>query len=142
MSDRLIELQRQRALAQEQVAWFDREIAHESGAAAKPLERIITPTATMPAAGGVPAPRDPSVPDAEALLKATAEITNDRVQEVRSRTEKTLRAAMEHLSDDRLREQVRRVASTTDDYVRERPWAVIGTAAGVGLLIGLLLRRD
>ena len=80
--------------------------------------------------------------DAEALLKATAEITNDRVQEVRSRTEKTLRAAMEHLSDDRLRAQVRRVAETTDDYVRERPWAVIGTAAGVGLLIGLLLRRD
>ena len=36
--------------------------------------------------------------DAEALLKATAEVTNDRVQEVRSRTEKTLRAAMEHLS--------------------------------------------
>ena len=29
--------------------------------------------------------------DAEALLKATAEVTNDRVQEVRSRTEKTLR---------------------------------------------------
>src|SRR5688572_5074217 len=80
--------------------------------------------------------------DAEALLKATAEVTNDRVQEVRSRTEKTLRAAMEHLSDDRLRAQVRRVATTTDDYVRERPWAVIGTAAGVGLLIGLLLRRD
>jgi len=32
MSDRLTELQRQRALAQEQVAWFDREIARESGA--------------------------------------------------------------------------------------------------------------
>ena len=62
--------------------------------------------------------------DAEALLKATAEVTNDRVQEVRSRTEKTLRVAMEHLSNDRLRAQVRRVAENTDDYVRERPWAV------------------
>ena len=41
--------------------------------------------------------------DAEALLKATAEVTNDRVQEVRARTEKTLRAAFDHLSDDRLR---------------------------------------
>jgi hypothetical protein len=30
-SDRLKELQRQRALAQEQVAWFDREIARETG---------------------------------------------------------------------------------------------------------------
>ena len=35
--------------------------------------------------------------DAEALLKATAEVTNDRVQEVRARTEKTLRAAIDNL---------------------------------------------
>jgi ElaB/YqjD/DUF883 family membrane-anchored ribosome-binding protein len=80
--------------------------------------------------------------DAEALLKATAEVTNDRVQEVRQRTEKTLRAALDHLDQDRLRSQVRRVYETTDDYVRERPWPMIGAAAGIGLLIGLLLRRD
>ena len=82
------------------------------------------------------------VEDAEALLKATAEVTNERVQEVRERTEKTVRAAMDTLSNDRLRSQVRRVAESTDEYVRERPWAMIGTAVGVGLLIGLLLRRD
>jgi ElaB/YqjD/DUF883 family membrane-anchored ribosome-binding protein len=80
--------------------------------------------------------------DAEALLRATAEVTNDRVQEVRERTEKTLAAALEHLDQDRLRAQVRRVYETTDDYVRERPWVMIGTAAGIGVLIGLLLRRD
>jgi ElaB/YqjD/DUF883 family membrane-anchored ribosome-binding protein len=80
--------------------------------------------------------------DAEALLRATAEVTNDRVQEVRQRTEKTLSAAFEHLDQDRLRAQVRRVYESTDDYVRERPWAMIGAAAGVGVLIGLLLRRD
>jgi ElaB/YqjD/DUF883 family membrane-anchored ribosome-binding protein len=80
--------------------------------------------------------------DAEALLKATAEVTNDRVQEVRERTEKTLSAVLDHLDQDRLRAQVRRVAESTDDYVRERPWAMIGAAAGVGVLIGLLLRRD
>lgn len=34
MSDRLRELQRQRALAQEQVAWLDREIAKEAQASA------------------------------------------------------------------------------------------------------------
>lgn len=80
--------------------------------------------------------------DAEALLKATADVTNDRVQEVRQRTEKTLRAALEHLDQDRLRAQVRRVYQTTDEYVRERPWPMIGVAAGIGLLVGLLLRRD
>lgn len=80
--------------------------------------------------------------DAEALLKATADVTNDRVQEVRARTEKTLREAMDHLDSDRLRAHARRVATTADDYVHERPWAIVGAAAGVGLLIGLLLRRD
>lgn len=80
--------------------------------------------------------------DAEALLKATSEVTSDRVQEVRSRTEKTLRAAFDHLADDRWRGQVRKVAQTTDTYIRERPWAMIGAAAGVGVLIGLLLRSD
>ena len=80
--------------------------------------------------------------DGEALLKATAEVTNDRVQEVRARTEKTVRMAMDTLSNDKLRSQVRQVAESTDEYVRERPWTMIGAAAGVGLLIGLLLRRD
>jgi len=80
--------------------------------------------------------------DAEALLKATAEVTNERVQEARERTEKTVRAAMDALSNDRLRNQVRRAAETTDEYVRERPWAMMGAAVGIGLLIGLLMRRD
>ena len=35
--------------------------------------------------------------DAEALLKATADVTGERVQEVRARTEKTLRQALDHL---------------------------------------------
>lgn len=47
MSDRLKELQRQRALAQEQLAWFDREIARESGPAALP--RFATPVPSAPA---------------------------------------------------------------------------------------------
>jgi len=80
--------------------------------------------------------------DAEALLRATADVTNDRVQEVRTRTEKTVRAAMDTLSNDELRNRARRIYESTDEYVRDRPWAMIGTAAGIGLLIGLLLRRD
>ncbi|MGH8189261.1 MAG: DUF883 family protein [Steroidobacteraceae bacterium] len=80
--------------------------------------------------------------DAEALLKATAEVTNDRVQEVRSRTEKTVRQALDHLYDERLRGQIRKAAQTTDQYVRDNSWTMVGAAAGVGLLIGLLLRRE
>ena len=80
--------------------------------------------------------------DAEALLKATADVTGERVQEVRSRTEKTVRQAFGHLYDARLDRRVRQAARQTDRYVRERPWTVIGVAVGVGLLLGLMSRRD
>lgn len=53
MSDRLKELQRQRALAQEQVAWFDREIARETGempAVASLLEPQSAPPSVSPPA--------------------------------------------------------------------------------------------
>ncbi|MSU45994.1 MAG: hypothetical protein EXS42_02415 [Lacunisphaera sp.] len=41
MSDQLRELQRQRALAQEQLGWFDREIMREGGQApALPLPAV------------------------------------------------------------------------------------------------------
>lgn len=63
MSDRLADLQRQRALAQEQVAWFDREIAKETGQA--------TPAAPAPAAPALPTPVIPR-PIAAASDEATA----------------------------------------------------------------------
>ena len=52
--------------------------------------------------------------DAEELLKATADVTGERVQEVRARTEKTVRQAFDHLYDARLRRRVRRAAHQTD----------------------------
>ena len=56
MSDRLSELQRQRALAAEQLAWFDREIARESGQTPAPspapspmvMDALVKPVATIP----------------------------------------------------------------------------------------------
>jgi len=49
MSDRLKDLQRQRALAQEQLDWLDREIARETGAAATLPPRSATPPMPEPA---------------------------------------------------------------------------------------------
>jgi len=48
MSDRLSDLQRQRALAQEQLAWLDREIARESAALGKTAGTPQVPQAAMP----------------------------------------------------------------------------------------------
>jgi len=65
MSDRLADLQRQRALAQEQVAWFEREIARETGQA-------VPVTAPTPAASPV-IPR----PTAAATDEATARVAQE-----------------------------------------------------------------
>ncbi|MEI6106166.1 MAG: hypothetical protein WCR49_04040 [Opitutae bacterium] len=68
MSDRLKDLQRQRALAQEQLDWLDREIAREAGQgaplAAKP---IPVPRAPEPAAPPTAASAQAAA-DAEAIL--------------------------------------------------------------------------
>lgn len=63
MSDRLKELQHQRALAQEQLAGLDREIARESGAAAPPAPSLQKPLAVRPSLDAATAEAE-----AEALL--------------------------------------------------------------------------
>jgi len=40
-----------------------------------------------------------------------------------------------------LADKTQEVSKRVDDYVRTNPWMVVGVAAGVGLLLGLILRR-
>ncbi len=80
--------------------------------------------------------------DAEELLRATADVTNDRVQEARARTEKTVRRAFDHLYDRQMQRRVRKYARYTDAYVRDHSWGIIGAVAGVALIVGLLARRE
>ena len=81
--------------------------------------------------------------DAEALLRATSAQTGEKIQEVRARAEESLRQAKARLSsiEDEALRRAREVADATDEYVRENPWQSVGIAAGVGLLLGLLLSR-
>lgn len=81
--------------------------------------------------------------DAEALLKATSTQTGERIQEVRARAEQSLHQARARLSEieDEALKRAREVAESTDEYVRENPWQSVGIAAGVGLLIGLMIGR-
>jgi ElaB/YqjD/DUF883 family membrane-anchored ribosome-binding protein len=80
--------------------------------------------------------------DAEELLRATADVTNDRVQEARARTQKTVQEAFDNLYDRRMRRRVRKYARYTDEYVRDHTWSIVGAVAGVALIVGLLTRRD
>jgi ElaB/YqjD/DUF883 family membrane-anchored ribosome-binding protein len=62
--------------------------------------------------------------EAEELLQATADQTGERVEELRERAKEALAAAR-----------------GIDEQVRSNPWAAVAIAAGVGLLLGLLLSR-
>jgi len=81
--------------------------------------------------------------DAEALLKATSAQTGEKLQEVRARAEESLRKAQARLGEieQEAVKRAREVADATEDYVRENPWQSVGIAAGIGLLVGLLLSR-
>ena len=81
--------------------------------------------------------------DAEALLKATSTLTGEKVQEVRARAEESLRQAKVRLSEveEEALRRAREIADAADEYVQENPWQAVGIAAGVGLVLGLLLAR-
>jgi ElaB/YqjD/DUF883 family membrane-anchored ribosome-binding protein len=81
--------------------------------------------------------------DAEALLKATSAQTGDRIQEVRAHAEKSLREAKARLGEveEQALRRAREMADATQEYVRDNPWRSVGVAAGVGLLLGMLISR-
>src|SRR5258706_9328278 len=81
--------------------------------------------------------------DAEDLLKQAASATGERASELRETALTRLKQAKEKAADVQVVvvEKGKKAARATDDYVHEHPWASIGIAAGVGVLVGLLINR-
>jgi ElaB/YqjD/DUF883 family membrane-anchored ribosome-binding protein len=79
--------------------------------------------------------------DAEALLRATADVAGEKVQTARTRTEETVRQAFDTLYGPGLQRRAKKFARATDSYVRDHSWTIIGIAAGAALVLGLLSRR-
>ena len=83
------------------------------------------------------------VADAEALIKATAEYSDDKVAEIRAKTEKSLKAAKARIAETQsvVLAKTKEAAKVTDLYVHENPWKSIGVAASIGLVVGMLIGR-
>ncbi len=83
------------------------------------------------------------IADAEALIKATASQGGEALTSLRAKTEESLAVAKEKIADaqDALVEKTKAAAKVTDDYVHENPWRAVGVAAGIGLVVGLLIGR-
>ena len=82
--------------------------------------------------------------DAEELLKNTEQHGSEGFQSAKARFEKTLRNAKAEVEriEDLVVTRTREAAKATDVYVKENPWQSAGIAAGVGLLVGLLIGRS
>lgn len=82
--------------------------------------------------------------DAEELLKNSEQQTSEGFKSARSKFESTLRNAKAEIErvEDIVINRTKEAAHATDVYVKENPWQSAGIAAGVGLLIGLLISRN
>jgi ElaB/YqjD/DUF883 family membrane-anchored ribosome-binding protein len=79
--------------------------------------------------------------DVQDLLKVTGSLVGEKAAEARGRMVAGLKVAQEKFGTVRETAKAKslEVAGTTDEYVRDNPWNAVGIAAGLGLLVGLVI---
>ena len=83
------------------------------------------------------------VKDAQTLLSAAAALTGEKAEDMRARGMALLDVALGKASHAQGQAIVKgkELAHTADVYVKDNPWRTIAAAAGVGLLVGVILGR-
>jgi ElaB/YqjD/DUF883 family membrane-anchored ribosome-binding protein len=83
------------------------------------------------------------IADVEDLMARIADLKDADVVRVRSKVQRAVDATKQSLADgaETIRQQAQDVASTADEYVRDRPWQAVGIAALVGAVVGILATR-
>ena len=84
------------------------------------------------------------VVDAEELLKkATADQAREWVATVRTKAERSLKAADDWLAEEEeaINTKAKTVAQAAKDTLRTDSWRIVGIAAAAGILVGFLTRR-
>jgi ElaB/YqjD/DUF883 family membrane-anchored ribosome-binding protein len=83
------------------------------------------------------------IADAEELLKMTAGQAGEKAGELRQRMQARMEQAKTDLAN--LQEmaigRAKDAGKAAEAYVQENPWTSVGIAAGVGLLLGMLISR-
>ena len=79
------------------------------------------------------------VQDSEELLVDSAGMVGEKAHELRERLAQKLEVA--RATCRRLEEKTREAAKATDKVIREHPYPSLGIAFGVGIVLGLLLKR-
>ena len=83
------------------------------------------------------------IQNVEDLTHALKDVETPEIARVKAKVKIALAAAKSALSDSaaQVRIQAREVGKTTDTFVRDNPWQVVGIAAVIGLAVGLLASR-
>jgi ElaB/YqjD/DUF883 family membrane-anchored ribosome-binding protein len=83
------------------------------------------------------------IADCEELLRATAGQAGEKAGEIRARLQERLAKAKANLAEVQAAvvDKAKAVGHATDDYVHDHPWHAVGIAAGIGVVIGLLIGR-
>ncbi|NMM12655.1 MAG: DUF883 domain-containing protein [Rhodoferax sp.] len=83
------------------------------------------------------------ITDAEELLRMTADQAGESAADIRSRVQTRMnqaKADLLHLQEAAVA-KAKAAGHATDEFVHENPWKSIGIAAGIGLVMGLLVSR-
>ena len=83
------------------------------------------------------------ITDAEEFLRATANQAGEKMAIARQRVQDSVQQARAKLTEVEglVRDRANQAARYTEEYVHENPWRAIGIAAGIGLVIGLIVAR-
>ena len=81
--------------------------------------------------------------DAQSLLTAAAALTGEKADDLRKRGMEMLDAATKKAGALQGQAMVKgkELAKSADTYVQDNPWRTVAAAAGVGLLVGVILGR-
>src|SRR5688572_9814533 len=81
--------------------------------------------------------------DAEELLRAMAAQAVEKIAAAKERLQDSVHKGKVSLAETEamVAERAKQAARYTDEYVHENPWRAIGVAAGIGLLLGLIISR-
>ena len=83
------------------------------------------------------------VADAEELLRVTASQAGDKVTELRGKIQENLAHARASLAEAQgvVVDKAKQAGRAADDYVHDNPWRSVSIAAGIGVVVGLLIGR-
>jgi ElaB/YqjD/DUF883 family membrane-anchored ribosome-binding protein len=83
------------------------------------------------------------IDNVEDLTQALKDVDTPEIARVKAKVKIALAAAKSAIADGaaQVRSQALQVTKTTDTYVRDNPWQVVGIAALIGLAVGILAAR-